>query len=115
MVNKDYRKVYGFCLGCEKYVPRDDMISTTLTVFGEGIDEKQERVRFRLCPECHKNQMKRWKTSWNNNSIVWRNDIKSACEIMTNEKLASRCDDIEFDDQDQNAILEVLSLRDRRK
>lgn len=113
MVNKDYNKVYGFCLSCEKYVPRDDMISTNFVVYGEGIDERQEKIRFRLCPICHKKQMKRWKTSWNNKFIVWNGDIslKRACEIIIDEKLSSMCDDIDFDDQDQNAMFEATKKR----
>jgi hypothetical protein len=102
MVKKDYNKVYGFCRVCRKYVPRDDMISTNFVVYGEGIDEKEDKIRIRLCPSCHKKQFRLWK------SIEWKGiKLKRACEIMIDERLASMCDDIDFDNQDQNAVFEA--------
>ena len=106
---KDYNKVYGFCRGCEKYVPRDDMISTNMTVYGKGVDEKEEIIRFRLCPSCHKKQMTKWK------SIEWDYKIKHACEIMVSKYLSGQCDEIDFDDQDQSAMFEVSKLMESRK
>jgi len=107
----DYNKVYGLCRGCNKYVDRDSMVSTNFTVFGDGVDEKRDKIRFRLCPRCHDRQLIRWKTSPDGRIIEWRGEIKKAAEIRVNKNLSDQCDDIDFDDSDQVAMFEISKLK----
>ena len=44
--------MYGVCQGCDKLIPRDDMCSANINIYGEGVYVVNERVRVRLCKKC---------------------------------------------------------------
>lgn len=83
---------YGFCMGCEKWVPRDEMLSINIAIY--NADNKPERVRVRSCPKCHAKRAAEFR-KWN-----WDHVLKSEAEIKTDPDLVKQSD-LEFDDSEE--------------
>lgn len=84
--------MYGFCRGeCQKWVPRDEMLSINVTIYNADNDET--RVPLRFCPSCHK------KVQEEVEGLRWDNILVTELEIKTNEELANQSD-LEFDDSE---------------
>ena len=83
---------YGFCMGCEKWVPRDEMLSINVAVY--DANNKVERIRVRSCPKCHPKRVEEFK-KWN-----WNHVLKNESEIRSNPELVKRSD-LELDDSEK--------------
>jgi len=83
---------YGFCIGCKKWVPRDEMLSINVAIY--DADNKVERVRIRSCPVCHEKRAEEFR-AWN-----WNHVLKTESEIRTDPVLAD-ASDLEFDDSEE--------------
>jgi len=79
---------YGFCRGCKKWVPRDEMLSINVSVYDAQNNER--RIPLRFCPSCHKKKIEETE------ELRWDNVLKIEVEIKTNKDLAAQSD-LEFD------------------
>lgn len=79
---------FGFCKGCEKWKPRDEMRGINANVFGTEVHGIEEVVRVRLCPECFREFLLKLK------EYQWEGLLYEAREIATDEELARNCDEI---------------------
>lgn len=61
----------GYCQSCRRWVDRESMIAANITVFGSGVDEKKEVIRFRFCKNCFSKQRNRWMFDDDGGSLVW--------------------------------------------
>lgn len=69
---------YGFCVGCKKWVKRDDMLGINVHIYDEsGLSEK---VLLRYCPKCHGEKVLQFKLD------KWDNELKTAGELDENCK-----------------------------
>ena len=82
---------YGLCRGCNRWVPRDCMLSINITVFDKKNEES--RILMRFCETCHANKEKELRKS------EWNNVLKTELEVMTTEELAANSEII-FDDSE---------------
>ena len=82
---------YGFCRGeCQKWVPRDEMLSINVSVY--GADNEETRIPLRFCPACHK------KIQEQIEQMRWDNVLRTEAEIMSDEDLA-KASPLEFDER----------------
>ena len=97
-----YNTKYGYCLGCDQWVPRDEMLSINVSIY----DEKNQefRIPMRFCPPCHRKKRQELLES------KWDNVLKTEAEIRTNLELAERSD-LPFDDSEE-AMRKVGILSD---
>lgn len=85
-------KKYGFCRGgCEKWVPRDEMLSINVSVY--NAENEEIRIPLRFCPSCHARKKVELE------EIHWDNVLKTETEIKTNAELAEQSD-LSFDDSE---------------
>lgn len=82
---------YGKCLGCGKWVPRDEMLSINVAIYDAS--NVPERIRIRSCPKCHPERMAEFR-AWN-----WDHILKSESDIQADPELAAQSD-LEFDDSE---------------
>jgi len=82
---------YGFCRGCKKWIPRDDMLSINVSVYDR--ENMEIRIPLRFCPECHEKKKDEL------DEIKWDNDLKAEVEIRASKILAEQSD-LEFDGSD---------------
>lgn len=90
--------VFGFCRGCKKWKIKDDMVASTIKIFGKGVDNVASIIRLRLCPACYERESRGWR------QLAWDYHILTAAKIRVDEKAALRCDDVDFDDS-QSAVM----------
>jgi len=79
---------YGYCRGCEKWVPRDGMLSINVTVYNEQNQEK--RIPLRFCEKCHSEKEDEIE------SMRWDNVLHTEAEIQADVDLAERSE-LDFD------------------
>jgi hypothetical protein len=80
---------YGLCRGeCQKWVPRDEMLSINVSVYDANNEEL--RIPLRFCPACHKKMQARLE------EMRWDNVLKMEAEIRIDKDLAE-ASDLEFD------------------
>lgn len=79
------KTMYGMCRGCEQIVPRDEMRSVNINIFGDGVNVIDERVSVRLCPECYDSEYRRWK------KLEWQVKMWTGNDIQSDPKLAAKC------------------------
>lgn len=64
-------EVYAECRMCGKMVKRGDMRAATITLFGKGVAEIEDKIKLRMCPDCWAAQVSHWKRCrWNPRSLV---------------------------------------------
>lgn len=83
---------YGFCTGCQKWVPRDEMLSINIAVYNSA--NEATRVRVRSCPKCHHVRFAEFK------KMEWDHVLKSEHEIKSDPELAEKSE-LEFDDSEK--------------
>lgn len=95
--------VYGFCRGCDKWIPRDDMLSINVSVY--SVKNEESRIPLRFCPECHAAKGEALGV------LRWDNNLKTESQIRTNRELAAQSD-LEFDESvDAQEAARVASER----
>jgi hypothetical protein len=77
-------------MGCNKLVLRDNMKSSTITIYGDGVGVVDEKIRVRLCPSCSKEQYKRWK------NLEWQVKMWTEEDILADPELAKICEGVDF-------------------
>lgn len=88
---------FGFCRGCNKWKPRDEMISSGITIYAEGADNVADRIQVRLCPACHSERLSQWE------ELRWDPTLIEARHIRGLASLAAQCDEIEYDGSYEDA------------
>lgn len=81
--------IYGFCRGCEKWVPRDTMLSINVNVYSE--ENEESRIPLRFCPACHTARRA------DLGEVRWDNVLLTEAQIRTDPELVTQSD-LEFDD-----------------
>lgn len=90
---------FGFCRGCQKWKPRESLVSTNIRIYGEGVDNIDDLIRLRLCPECHEEQRQRWLYD-GDKSLEWEPTLVEARHIRVDREKAAQCDEVDFDDSE---------------
>ena len=84
------KRMYGLCRGCDRLVPRDDMISSNVHIYASGVDVTERRIRIRLCGVCYNTELARWE------ELDWQTRMWSEADIRNDRELADKCPDIEY-------------------
>lgn len=64
---------YGYCVVSEKWVPRDEMLSINVKVYGADGDEI--KIPIRLAPDAFEGVVERFK------DLAWDNELMTAAEL----------------------------------
>jgi len=89
-INEDTK--FGFCRGCQKWKLRDNLVSTNILIFGEGVDNIEDTIRLRLCKdECHPKYSAIWRLPHHVLSLMirrmrWKRR-ETIAERLTNAKI----------------------------
>lgn len=83
--------LFGLCRFCDKWVPRDNMKSANIRIYGSGVENIDRVIRLRICQGCYMGELERWE------SVEWRPLLVREDEIRNDEDLARKCDFVEFD------------------
>lgn len=79
---------YGHCIGCDKWVKRDDMLSINVSIYDES--NMETRIPLRFCKKCHDSKREEIE------SMRWQNILYTEAEIQADLDLAEKSD-LEFD------------------
>jgi hypothetical protein len=83
--------LFGFCNWCNKLIPRDLMISSSVRIYGKGVYNTEEIIQFRMCPDCFKFELEDWR------DMRWNKKLYRADQIRESEELSGKCDSIEYE------------------
>ena len=72
---------FGLCNWCNKLVPRNCMVSSSVRVYGKGVKNTEEIIQLRMCPDCFK----------------FDNKLYRADQIKESKELSEKCDFIEYE------------------
>lgn len=86
----DDKTLFGFCKLCNRWVPRDSMVSVHINVYGKGVKNVEEIIRLRICPECFEFEIDDWRKQ------AWDKKMYRAEEIRESRELSERCDLIKY-------------------
>lgn len=73
-------QVYGRCGRCAKFLPRDEMRSASIHIYGGGVGNREDRIPIRLCPDCWGHMIDEWQ------AMRWTKRLFSKDEIECSQE-----------------------------
>lgn len=82
--------LYGFCKGCQRWVPRDEMLSINTALY--DAQNRKHVIRHRYCPPCYETERARVQGRMWDHIVVTESDLAPGTDgnPPTNEEVRER-------------------------